>query len=43
MTILHDNLYTKRAYANTPERNGYLSRAVWPEWGVLHGGKKNIC
>ena len=29
MTILHDNLYTKRAVSVLRGRNRYLSRAVW--------------
>ena len=32
MTILHDNLYTKRAVAPRRGRNRYLSRAMWMKW-----------
>ena len=32
MTILHDNLYTKRAVAACRGRNRYLSRAMWVKW-----------
>ena len=32
MTILHDNLYTKRAVASLPGRNRYLSRAMSVKW-----------
>ena len=32
MTILHDNLYTKRAVATCRGRNRYLSRAMWVKW-----------
>ena len=32
MTILHDNLYTKRAVATLPGRNRYLSRAMSVKW-----------
>jgi hypothetical protein len=32
MTILHDNLYTKRAVSALRGRNRYLSRAMWVKW-----------
>ena len=32
MTILHDNLYTKRAVSALRGRNRYLSRAMWVNW-----------
>src|SRR6056300_247042 len=32
MTILHDNLYTKRAVSALRGRNRYLSRAKWVKW-----------
>ena len=36
MTILHDNLYTKRAVSCLGGRNSYLSRTVWGPLGTDH-------
>ena len=40
MTILHDNLYTKRAVSSPPGRNRYLSRAMWVNWVPPRGNEK---
>jgi hypothetical protein len=40
MTILHDNLYTKRAVSALRGRNRYLSRAMWMKWVSLWPNRK---
>ena len=40
MTILHDNLYTKRACSYPPERNRYLSRHVGQQGSITMAKKK---